>query len=435
MSRKVKKKKRKNKKKIIILVIILFLLLIIGTILVLHVIKDIKIEEQHNQLQKEISNHYNEFVKTMKEAIIYKLENGNYIEEGKIGKEQELSLKEIEITYETEYFEIISFEDSYYIHYQDIEKINKLSTVSDRYKKYIVFNENIITKDITNFYDESNNLVYSLNKSFNLPIIIKDTEKYGVEFNQRLLYINKEDVKEIKNNKNTNENEAKKIRTFAYHRIYDPKTEKCNEVICHTETQFESHIKYLYDNNFFSLTTKELEMFIDNKIRLPKKSVVLTIDDGTLVKRAIPILEKYKLNASLFLVTSRFNKQDFIDFTSDYLELHSHTHNMHKAGQCAGYGTQGGGILCLKESEVLEDLKKSREILNGATAFCYPFYDYSQRAINLLKEAGFEMAFAGLLNAKGYSYVGTNKMLIPRVTILSYTSFNEFKNYVSYGFN
>ena len=30
-----------------------------------------------------------------------------------------------------------------------------------RYKKYIPFNENIITKDTTNFYDDKDNLVFS----------------------------------------------------------------------------------------------------------------------------------------------------------------------------------------------------------------------------------------------------------------------------------
>lgn len=88
--------------------------------------------------------------------------------------------------------------------------------------------------------------------------------------------------------------------------------------------------------------------------------------------------------------------------------------------------------MCLPEDRVLEDLKTSSEILGGSTVFCYPFYDYNTRAINLLKKAGYTMAFAGLLNTNGYTYVGTNKMLIPRATILSYTSFAEFKAYVTY---
>ena len=173
------------------------------------------------------------------------------------------------------------------------------------------------------------------------------------------MYVKKEDVNETKNSNNTKEKPSSKVRTLAYHRIYDPKTEKCDQVICHTESQFESHIKYLSENNYLTLTTKELSDFIDGYIQIPKKSTVITIDDGTMVTRGIKILEKYKLNASLFIVTVRFKESDFTGkFKSNYVELHSHSHDMHWAGSCPGYGTQGGGILCFPEERVLEDLKK-----------------------------------------------------------------------------
>ncbi len=53
------------------------------------------------------------------------------------------------------------------------DKIDKLSETDNRYKNYIVFNENIVTNDSTSFYDENDNLLYTFNKSYDLPIIIK----------------------------------------------------------------------------------------------------------------------------------------------------------------------------------------------------------------------------------------------------------------------
>ena len=425
-------RKKSNKKIIIIVIIIILIILILGTACY-KINEDKKIKLSQEKMQQKISSHHNEFVITNKEAPIYKLSNNTYEEVGKIGNDQELKLSTQEITYSTKYFIIDSFEEKYYISYEDVKPIEKLTEESNRYQRYIVFNKNIITKNITNFYNEEGTLVYTLPKSFNLPIIINKKDIYGVEFNNRLLFIKKEDVSEIKNNNNTTEKPSNKIRTLAYHRIYDPKTEECNQVICHTESQFESHIKYLSDNNYLTLTTQELSDFIDGYIQIPKKSTVITIDDGTMVKRGINILEKYKLNATLFIITVRFKESDYTNnFASDYVELHSHSHDMHWAGECAGYGTQGGGILCLPEKRVLEDLKTSSEILNGSTVFCYPFYDYNSRAIELLKKAGYTMAFAGLLNTNGYTYVGTNKLKIPRATILSYTTFAEFKAYVTY---
>ena len=177
------------------------------------------------------------------------------------------------------------------------------------------------------------------------------------------------------------------------------------------------------NNSYFTPTMDEFEKFIDGKINLPKKSVLITIDDGGFAHNAKALFNEYKYNATLFLVTSWFDKKFY---ESDYLEIHSHTHNMHRNYVCSG-GNQGGAMLCSPYNELLGDLKKSRELTNNSVALAYPFYDYNTRAINLLKKAGYNMAFAGLLNTNGYTYVGTNKMLIPRATILSYTTFAEFK--------
>ena len=43
----------------------------------------------------------------------------------------------------------------YYINYKNVEKINKISESSNtNYKKYIPFNENIITNSPTKFYKD-----------------------------------------------------------------------------------------------------------------------------------------------------------------------------------------------------------------------------------------------------------------------------------------
>ena len=48
---------------------------------------------------------------------------------------------------------------------------------------------------------------------------------------------------------------------------------------------------------------------------------------------------------------------------------------MHKQYVCPG--GQGGGIKCLPEATIQEDLKKSSEVLDGSKVFCYPFYEYN----------------------------------------------------------
>lgn len=416
----MKNKKRKNNK--IIIIISLLLIILVGVIIFIYYSKDSVMPILDNT--KKIEKHYNEFVKTNKESILY---NEKEEEIGKIGKDVELTLNNINIDQDTKYFSIKDI-DGYYIKYIDVDKIDKLTDIDQRYKEYIPFNQNIVTNDITNFYDESGNLIYSLKEEFSLPIIIKDTDKYGVEYNNRLLYINKDDIKEIIDNHNTDKNNSSGIAVLNYHAFYDENDDEaranCNTSICHSKKQFRSHLELIKKMNMLTLKMKEVEMYVDGKIRLPK-SVLITIDDGYKAEDGIATLEEYQMYATLFLVTSIYDPKNFI---SDYVELHSHSDNLHRTGDCPT--GQGGGIQCLDEKTIQEDLKKSREKLNNTTYFCYPFYEYNEYSIKMLKEAGFTMAFIGeSTRSDNLVHVGSDKFRLRRFVIADITTINGLTDY------
>ena len=75
--------------------------------------------------------------------------------------------------------------------------------------------------------------------------------------------------------------------------LYNPEKTDCNQSICQSLEQFESHLKYIRENDYFSLKLDELELYMDGKLQIPEKSIVLTIDDGTIFDLdAIKLLEK-----------------------------------------------------------------------------------------------------------------------------------------------
>ncbi len=383
--------------------------------------------EEQNKI--DTSEYYNTYVKTNKEAIIYEKcteENcsSEYKEIGKINQNFELSLDGIF----DEYFKINNLDNEYYIKYTDVDKIDNLTDINNRYEKYIPWNKNIITKEITRFYDENNQNIITINKSYNLPIIIDDSQnnKYYVKFINRLLYIPKDDVIEIKENENTTEKNIEGIAVLNYHFIFKPEeATKCNEILCVSEKQFSEHLQFIKDNNYFTPTMKELEMYMDGKLQLPK-SVVITADDGGYATNFRDLLDKYQLNGTLFLITSWFNPTDF---ASEYLEVHSHGDNLHNTGVCPG--GQGGAIKCLPHDELMNDLQTTRNKLNGSTVFCYPFYEYNDYSIQTLKEAGFTMAFAGEYDGGDIvARPGGNKFEIPRWVMVNYTTMNDFKTYL-----
>ena len=419
-------RKRKNKKSNLIIVILFIIVLgICGYFGYKYVVsKNITLNKE--KTIEKITSHYNKYVKTNKNIVLYD-KSGSEV--GLIGKDVELNLDEIEITSDTKYFKIKDFDDEYYVKYQDVDKIDALTLYSDRYKSYILFNENIVTNDKTSFYDENNNLVYTFNKSFDLPIIIKDDNRYGIEFNNRLLYVKKDEIKETKENNNTELKNANGVPVLNYHFAYEDDDKTCNEIICHSASQLKEHFSYIKDNNFFTPTMKELEMYIDKKLQLPQKSVVITFDDGGRAEVAKKYVDEYKINATLFLITSWFKKEQF---ESEYFEIHSHGDNIHNGGLCSG--GQGGEIKCMDHDKLLTDLKTSREKLDGSTVFCYPFYEYNDYSIKVLKEAGFTMAFAGeYAGGKIKVTPGIDKFRLPRWVIVNYTTKKQFISYVNGG--
>ena len=419
-------KKRKLKKGPIL--VVLLLVLIIGGFFAYKEITHKNLMDKLNREQNlvnKIKAHYNNYVITSKETSLFDAE-GKAV--GKIGANVSITLDELEVTKDTKVFKIKDFEDTY-INYDDVDKIDELPKIDDRYKNYIPFNKNVKTKEETSFYDEDDKLIYTFNKAFDLPIIIKDTDKYGVEFNNRLLYVKKDDVLETYDHHNTDKHNASGIGVLNYHAFYDESnaSEKaaCNTEICHSKAQFKTHLDYFKSHNMLTVKMKEVEMYIDGKLQLPK-SVLITIDDGGRTQVGIDMLTEYKMYATIFLVTSWFNPKDY--YKTDYIELHSHSHHMHETGVCPR--GQGGGIQCLSEEEIQKDLKTSRELLNNTTYFCYPFYEYNDYSIKMLKQAGFTMAFDG---EKSYGdnlvHPGDDKFRLRRFVIVTYTTLHDFDIY------
>ena len=405
--------KSKNK---IVIALMIFLIFILGFFIFLkisYIQKDIAIQQKYldaiaeeNKKKEKINNiknHYAEVVEATIDATIYKKYNEEYKKAGIIYKGNIISLAEEPIDEKTIYFHNEDLD--IYINYNDVMPTQEQIIKDNRFKNYIPFNENIVTNDNYTIYSANGTKLYTFDEKAEYPIIIKEDDMYYIVFNGELGYINKKDVNEIVDHQNTELIPVNSVPVLNYHFVYDPKVTNCNQRICMTEELYDEHIKYL-KANYLDLTMEEFDLFMNNKIRLPK-SVLVTHDDGWLYESAIKILDKNEFHATYFLISGTYKM-----LASDYVEYHSHTHNMHIRGQCSG--GQGGGIKCLSEQKIQDDLQKSREALNNTEYFCYPFYEWNKYAINQLKKAGFKLAFiGGNRNAKP----SDNHYLVPRYPI------------------
>ena len=365
-----------------------------------------------------IKSNYSSVVRTTKDTKLYISDNGEYIDAGNINKDNILELETIDnISLDNKYFKLL--DSDYYVSYKDVEPSDE--SINKRYLNYIEFSIEVTTKESAIYYDENFNELFTLKDPITTKVVVNLDDYYGISLLSRLVYVKKEDVSNTVE-VDSSEDMAVSVPAILYHFIYLDGDSSCNDIICHNEEQIDSHFKFLSDNDVFTLNTSEVLSFIKGEINLPKKSILITIDDGARAENFIPFLEKYQLNATLFLVSSWYPVSKF---QSPYLEIASHTHNMHTTGVCPT--GQGGGINCLPSDEILNDLKLSRETLNNTKAFCFPFYEYSNYSINLVKEAGFEMAFIG-----GSTKIkkGINPYKIPRYPILSSFGVDYISNLV-----
>lgn len=208
-----------------------------------------------------------------------------------------------------------------------------------------------------------------------------------------------------------------------YHYVYDPASppENLDSNYISTDSLAEE-MKYLHDNGYYFPTWQEVRDYVDGKLLLPEKSIVLTFDDGpNYMYLGTPILEQYQTPATSFVITSYWNDREMLyGYASDYLTFESHSHKMHQGGGSIGHG---GIYTAMIREEVLADLEKSFEICGNKDAFAYPFGDYTEEGCSTLEEAGLLCAVT-TENAK--CYPGDNPYLLPRVRMLGSQTLEAF---------
>lgn len=207
-----------------------------------------------------------------------------------------------------------------------------------------------------------------------------------------------------------------------YHFFYDENKTTGQDNNWIEISDFEEQMKYLSENNFYFPTWEEVEQYIDGKIKLPEKSVVITVDDGddSFFDLAVPVIQKYDAQATSFVITSWYGYR--ANDKQENISYQSHSDCMHEGG------SNGKGVmLSWSYDKILEDVKQSSDILGGATIFCYPFGQYNDLDKKVLKDAGYKLAFT---TQGGRVYKGASRYELPRVRISKNTSISEFKNMV-----
>lgn len=377
-------------------------------------------------------NYYVEYLEQIfgipknKNISVYESVNTTEVEESQIPVLYYDNIKEyIETTKGQEQVQMLKEGNYYTISLEDYEKwMNGYIRVPDK-AILLLSNEETVIDTFTSYNQKDTTLSFNLNNRVSTV-----SKPYMYQVFQNTTKENFQKMLEGKTIVYYTYSEQS-VPVLNYHFFYNPEGgEVCNEGICLSVQKFESHLQYLKNNGYYTLTMKEFRDWMYGEIEIPEKSVLITIDDGAMGTGAhngnklIPLLEKYDLHATLFLITGWWSIENY---RSPNLDIESHTYDMHMGNICANQ-PRGSQLLCSSKEQVLEDLKKSIQITQSTKAFCFPLYAYNDTVIAQVQQAGFELAFVG------GSYDATrksNKYKIPRYPIYSNITMDQFIQMVS----
>lgn len=170
---------------------------------------------------------------------------------------------------------------------------------------------------------------------------------------------------------------------------------------------FEAQMEHIATTGFYLPTWDELSAFIDGRLFLPARSVIITDDDAdqSWFDLAVPVIDRLGLLSTSFMITA--DRQD--PPPSIYVLRRSHTHDMHQAGD-----NGKGRMVNWTAEQIAADLSASGDALGVREVIAYPFGHFNDTAKQGVALAGFEMART---IEPGYVVMGTDKLALPVVRI------------------
>lgn len=170
---------------------------------------------------------------------------------------------------------------------------------------------------------------------------------------------------------------------------------------------FDAQMNHIATTGFYLPTWDELSAFIDGRLYLPPRSVIVTDDDAdqTWFDLAVPVVDKYRVLSTSFMITAY--RQD--PAPSPFVLRRSHTHDMHQAGE-----NGEGRMVNWTADEIAADLGTSGDVLGVREVIAYPFGHYNDTAKQGVAQAGYEMART---IEPGTVVIGTDRYALPVVRI------------------
>jgi peptidoglycan/xylan/chitin deacetylase (PgdA/CDA1 family) len=185
------------------------------------------------------------------------------------------------------------------------------------------------------------------------------------------------------------------VPVLAYHKF----SKNVSDRMTVREDAFEEQMAFLKRNGYRVIRLDDLFDFLDRKRPIPRKSVVITFDDGwrSMYEIAYPILKRYGYPATLFVYTDLIHPGNATldwgkirEMARNGIDIQCHSKTHRSLGKLEDEETLQAYFDAVK-AELVESAKIIKRQLNKDVKYmAYPFGDTNSLLIAVLRKLGFQ---------------------------------------------
>jgi peptidoglycan/xylan/chitin deacetylase (PgdA/CDA1 family) len=166
---------------------------------------------------------------------------------------------------------------------------------------------------------------------------------------------------------------------------------------------FDQQMRYLKENGYRVISLAKLLDFVQYRHTIPKKSLVIAIDDGnrSAYKIAYPMLKKYGYTATLFIYTDfvgiskvAITWEQLREMKAAGFEIGSHTKS-HSDLTKQREGESKAEFMARVKSELLDSKRLLDKNLKQETIYlAFPYGRYNERVLAISEQMGYKLGFS-----------------------------------------
>lgn len=230
-----------------------------------------------------------------------------------------------------------------------------------------------------------------------------------------------------------------------YHIIASPETEQESKYCC-LPAEFEKQMQYLSASDYRLVDLNDVSAILRGELTLDSDAIAVTFDDGfdDFYLEALPILRKYEVPATLFMVSDSiggFNhwmvrngspkrnllsSQQLNEISKERVIIGSHTKTHPKLTEISHDSRQ------LAQEISTSKLELENKLGLSVNHFAYPYGLYNDLVVNAVREAGYSTACS---TRSGFNRIDIDPHLLRRIEVFGQDSLWQFKQKLKFGTN